>query len=645
MKLGGKTVAFILLFVALALITFLGAQFPARLDFTAENIYTLSPGTRKMLGKLEEQVTFKYYFSRSNETGEVDIQLKNYASQVEQMLRQFVSAGHGKIRLEVIDPEPDTDEETEATRAGIKRTPLPNGESLYFGLVVTQGTEEKTIAFFDPRRAPFLEYDIAQLVYSVQQLERPKLGLISSLPLQGSPMPMPGQEPQPDQMSLTQWQNTYEVVNVEESATELPAGLDVLAVVHPQNVSEKLQFAIDQFLLSGKPVILAVDPSNYYLRATQRSNPMMQQQPQISGSNLPKLLVSYGITFDPSQVVGDPEGALASGNAANPSSNPTWMNMDADRFNQTLEPTSNLKSMWLLEAGSFSVASDRGYEVTPLIETSDRAGTIQAMMLSFMQPGDISKQFKSEGGKRTIAAVIRGKFKSAFPLGAPKDEAAADADKDNPTDTKKTEEAKADEAKADAKTAEAKPALTESTASSSLVVIADTDWLLDYCSVQRIPQLNAYMPRNDNLAFSSNIVDYLAGSEDLIGIRSKGRTDRPFAVIQKMESAAQERYQASLAEVDKRLSDITQKLNKLVQEQNSQQELVATPEMADAIAKIREQQAQAKAEKRAIRRQLRVGIEHLENWLTVFNVLLVPAGIILLGVVYFVSRQSRRKSA
>jgi ABC-type uncharacterized transport system involved in gliding motility auxiliary subunit len=398
-----------------------------------------------------------------------------------------------------------------------------------------------------------------------------------------------------------------------------------------------MQYAIDQFLLAGKPVLLAVDPSSFYMRQTQQrqQQQMMMQQPQNTASNLPKLLVSYGITFDQTNVVGDLEGAMAAGNAANPATNPTWMVADANRFNKTAQATSNLKSMWLIEAGALSVATDRGYEVTPLIETSDRAGVVQSMMLGFMQPGDISKQFKADGGKRTVAALIHGSFKSAFPLGAPKEpEPAPEGDK--PAEEKPAETPKP---------ADAPPTLQISTKPSTLVIVADSDWLLDFTSVQRIEQLNAYMPRNDNLAFATNLADFLAGSEDLIAIRGKGRSQRPFDVIDRMENAAQEKYQTAMTEVEKRLADIQQELNKLVQEQNSAQQLVATPEMREAIEKYRAQEASARAERRTVRRQLREGIEGLQNRLTIANLLLVPVGLIALGVYYFLSRHSRRKAA
>ena len=72
---------------------------------------------------------------------------------------------------------------------------------------------------------------------------------------------MPG-----SQFVIDEWSQTYDIVPVEATARTLPENLDVLAVIHPENLSPQLRFAIDQFILSGKPVFLAVDPSSEYFK-------------------------------------------------------------------------------------------------------------------------------------------------------------------------------------------------------------------------------------------------------------------------------------------------------------------------------------------------------------------------------------------
>src|SRR5690606_22606740 len=182
---------------------------------------------------------------------------KNYAERVEEMLRQYTRAARGKVTLNVIRPEPDTPEEEQATLAALQAQAVPStGEALAFGVVATQAEQQKAIPALNPNREQFLEYDLSQLIFSVQQFDKPRLGLLSTLPLQAPPfnpmMMQQGGMPQ-DQFIISEWERTFEIVTVQPTATELPENLDALAVIHPQNVGDQLQFAIDQFLLSGKP--------------------------------------------------------------------------------------------------------------------------------------------------------------------------------------------------------------------------------------------------------------------------------------------------------------------------------------------------------------------------------------------------------
>src|SRR5215212_4729384 len=265
MKFGSKSVAIVLLLVGLVLVNYLASSIPVRLDATAESIYSLSSGTKKMLAKIEEPVSIDLYFSK--DASGLPIAYKNYAARVQEMLRQYVRASRGKLALNVTNPRPDTPEEEKATASGLTpQVAQQGGEQFFFGLVVTQADQQKTIPAFTPQREQFLEYDLSKLIHSAQQLDKPKLGLLTSLPLQGtSPqemqmMMMMRRQPQPGQYIVDEWRQAFEIVTVDPTATELPGNLDVLAVIHPQNLSPGLTFAIDQFLLGGKPVFLALDP-------------------------------------------------------------------------------------------------------------------------------------------------------------------------------------------------------------------------------------------------------------------------------------------------------------------------------------------------------------------------------------------------
>src|SRR3954465_3485694 len=238
MKFGSKTLAIVLLLVGLVLVNYLASSIPVRFDATAESIYSLSDGTKKMLSKIDEPVSIDLYFSK--DASGLPIAYKNYAARVQEMLRQYVRGSHGKLTLNVINPRPDTPEEEKATAAGLQpQVSQQGGDQFFFGLVVTQADQQKNIPAFTPQREQFLEYDLSKLVYSVQQLDKRKLGLLSSLPLQGSSqqdmqmMMMMRQQPQPGQYVAGEWEQSFQIVKVEPTATELPAGLDVLVIAHP----------------------------------------------------------------------------------------------------------------------------------------------------------------------------------------------------------------------------------------------------------------------------------------------------------------------------------------------------------------------------------------------------------------------------
>ncbi len=622
MTRGKKTLTILLLLLGLVLANYLATSVPLRFDATSEKIYTLSPGTRALLAKSGEQTTLDLYFSR-NAAGQF-VEYKNYAERVREMLRQYERASGGRLRLNVIDPEPDTPEEEKATAAGIEPQTLPGGGQFYFGLVATQADQQKAIPALTPQREQFLEYDVSELVYGVGQTEKKKLGLITSLPLQGSPgMPMMGQQGAEPQFVVSEWEQTYKIVPVQAQATELPKDLDVLAIIHPENLSAKLQFAIDQFLLAGKPVFLAVDPSSaYFKRAAGQEAMFGGPQPNVS-SDLPVLLNGWGIAYDSQKVVGDPENAEeVELRDQSHLRYPVWLNLAQDSFNVKALPTAQLSTALFIEAGSVALKPGSTLTFTPLVETSAKSGDVPAAALQFAQPEEVARQV-TPSGKRTIAALVTGKFKTAFPEGPPRDLA--------PADKKDTKPEKADET-----------SLKESKAPGLLIIVADTDWLFDDYSVRKFNFMGqaAAEPFNDNLSLAANSLDFMAGSRDLISIRGKGNSVRPFTVVKRMEADAAEKYKEKLTALEARITEVQGKLAELQGKKSEGGKLIASPEVTRAIEDFQKQSSALRGERRAIRRSLREGIDALENRLLVVDLLGTPILVCAFGLWY----QRRRKS-
>jgi ABC-type uncharacterized transport system involved in gliding motility auxiliary subunit len=622
MKSSRVTLAILLLLVGLVLVNYLASSLPGRLDLTADRIYTLSDGTKSLLGKIEEPITLDFYFTRS--ANGLPIAAKNYADRVEEILRQYARNARGKIRLNIVDPRPDTPEEERAGLAGISAQALASGDRISLGLVATQAGQQKVIAALSPAREPFLEYDLSQLIYNVQQLDRKKLGVYSSLPImetQNRALVLQGQG-NPGQVVAQEWSNTFELVAIDTNAVTLPKGLDALAIIHPQSISPSLQFEIDQFLLGGKPVFLAVDPSSLAKKRSASQLTAIGSAPPDASSDLPDLLKAYGVAYDPESVIGDQLKATQTRDeSGNSIRTPVWLTLDGTNFNKAVQPASQISKAHFLEVGALSPLPGSRTTFTPVVQSSDSAGLLKADLL-LLTSGELLTRSLQVTGKKTIAALVTGKFSSAFPNGAPPEP----VDPANPTP----------------KPVVPRSSLKESAANSTLFVVADTDWLMDAVAVVKQQFLGQVyiQPRNENLTFATNVLEFLGGSSDLITIRSKGTATRPFDVVEAMEVEADRQYQDKAAGLEKRLGEIQTRLSDLAGKNEDNLKLVASAETTKAIEEARREQATLRSQVREIRRALREGIDALENKLLITNLVIAPVLLCAFGLWFHKRRRS-----
>lgn len=608
----------LLLLVSLILFNFIGNTISSQIDLTDGNIYTLSEGTKKILQRIDEPIYLDFYFSRSIEN--LPIYFKNYATQVENLLRQYQKASGSKVFLRIIDPRPDSAEEEMAIRQGISEQQMITGDSLFFGLAAIQADQENTLPLFSQEREPFLEYDISQLIYEVQQIEKPTLGLITSLDilprLPVNPY-MPNTAGSQGWVLAQEWGRAYEIETIE--GDRIPDGVDVLAIIHPPaDLSNSLKYSIDQFLLQGNSLFIALDPSSYYQRSQQRQPMMMMRG---NSSDLPQLLASWGITYDPSQIIGD-------FNMATPVSAglryPVWLT--ARDFRSDSPAIAQLEMVQLIEAGSFRLHQEENLSLQPLIQSTSENGELMASSLSFMPPDRIASQITPDQQIRTIAGIVTGNFNTAFREGIPTEDGVKDSEEEVLSDFPGIDEAK--------------KGLLKSAKPGRIVFIADTDFLVDQFTVQRGNFLGTEIvqPINDNLAFCSNLIDLLGGSQDLVSIRGKGNRQRIFSRIDEMQLQAQKRFQSRLEQVEGRVAQVQEKIRELQGKSENSGKLVASPEVLEVIETLRQEEAEARAERRIIRKELREDIESLEMVLAAFNLVPIPLLLLIFGIQFFIRR-------
>src|SRR5579883_3074077 len=232
----------------------------ARIDLTQEKLFTLSKGSRDTLAKIDEPITLRFYYSKR--LGDEIPSYALYAQRVREMLDEYATLAKGKLKLEVLDPVPYSATEDRAVAFGLQGVPVDQGgEQIYFGLAATNSTDDlQIIPFFQPEREPFLEYDLTKLIHSLAFPKKPVIGLMTDLPLEGDMMAAMQGQPMIPYAVIDQIKPLYTIEDVSTEIDAVPKDVDVLMIVHPQHLSDKTLYAIDQFVLGGGKALVFVDP-------------------------------------------------------------------------------------------------------------------------------------------------------------------------------------------------------------------------------------------------------------------------------------------------------------------------------------------------------------------------------------------------
>jgi ABC-type uncharacterized transport system involved in gliding motility auxiliary subunit len=652
----GVAVAVLVLIVLMvASANIVAARFlTSRLDLTAEHLYTLSQGTRNTLAKIDEPITLRFYYS--TRLGDEVPSYGVYAQRVRELLDQYVAAAHGKIRLEVYNPQAFSDVEDRAVAFGLKGVPLDvQGEQVYFGLAATNSTDDQqVIAFFAPERERFLEYDLTKLVHSLAFPKKTVVGLMTPLPLEGDMMAMMRGRPSEPMAVIEQLQQLDRVKPLAANIDAIPADIDVLMLVHPQNLPDKTLFAIDQFVLKGGKALVFVDPLSEF----QASHPSQLNPPgSPNSSNLERLFKSWGIEVPANTVVGDRRnaqrvGVPVPGRGARPLDYIAWINLQAANLNREDMITADLSHIMMASSGIIEPLDGAKTTIEPLITTSSDSTKIPAeKLIGLPDVAGLLAQFKSDNKRYILAAHVTGTVDTAFPDGPPKPpepakpEAAAKPDATDPPESEAAAKKVAETTPA-AKPAEA-PAvdwIKTSAQPINVVVVADTDMLDDrfWMQTQDFFGQRVAIPTANNGDFVANAIEVLAGGNDLVGLRSRGTSARPFEVVDRIERGAQERYSAEERALQQKLKDTQAKLADLTGKDQANVPTTLSPEQTKTIEEFRADMLQTRRQLRAVQGSLRGDIGRLKAGLEFLDIALIPILVAAVAVILGVLRLQRR---
>mgnify|MGYP001312556313 FL=1 len=616
----------VVIFIGLVLFNTITAQLKFKADLTEGDLFTLSEGSKKLLEDLKEEgdgskLEIRFYLTQG-EKG-VPVFVSEHGRRIEDLLDQYQEYAGSNIELKKINPRRDTDEEELAVNDGIQ---LLNN-AFYVGMAVSFLDTTEVIPFFDPAKSTTLEYDISRAIKNVLKLkeDRQTIGVMSSLNVWGgpdasNPMAMMNRgAQQPPWFFLRQLQQDFNVERLEATATEISDDIDLLLVIHPKNISDATEYAIDQFVLSGRKLIVFADPLALKDEGNNQ-NPQMRIPGMGGASTLSRLFTKWGVNFENSKVVADFNFRLGQ---RDPLSRgrimPAYLALSKKAFNQEEIVTRDLGSIRMPYAGSFDVSNlATGLTAKELISSSDQAKLVDGMSSQF-NGEKIMDSFLtgSEDGKPTgtnkfaLAVKISGTFTTAFPDGKP----GSSGDEEESDEEKTTNSNH----------------LTESESENHVCLIGDTDLLSEeHFLIQQRFLLS------QNVSFVQNIVDHF-GDDTLINIRSRNQ-DRPFTTIMDLEKEAQSKFEDKLKKLEAEQQAILQDKTKLESTGEGQNQFTLSID-PEALKDIQKKELEKRKQIREIRKELRSEIDLIQLQIKLANIVSMPALVIIAGIIFFVRKR------
>jgi len=611
----------IVLLAVLVALNFLVGAVSLRADLTEGQVYTLSPGTRAILAKLEAPVKVRFYYTQG---AAVPVGLKTFAKRVEDLLGEYHAASRGRVVIEKFNPLPDSDAEDSAELDGVEGQLTNTGEKFYLGLAIAFLDRKAALPVLAPDRERLLEYDITRAIAQVTEAKKPVVGVMSALPVMGRPLnPMTRQQPTEPWVLISELKRSFELKEIQIDAKKIPDDIKVLLVIHPRDMLEETEYAIDQFVLRGGKLIAFVDPYAYFDQQPDMQNPFGGSR--AGQSTFYRLFKAWGLEMDMGKVIADM--TFASG--AGPRLLPTLLSLNTQALNMDDVVASQVGTLLIPFGGAFKGKPAEGLTETVLAHTSKNAMPVD-LIIATLSGEPSTRGFEPTGQEMPLAIRLTGTFHTAFPDGKPK-----------PYGARPDEKKKADEAKE-----KAEPQIKRSAEENSVVLVADVDLLTDNAAVdvQELFGQRVVIPRNGNLALAQGLVEQFAGDDALISLRSRAAFSRPLTVVREMEAQAQQQYLGKIKELEDSLNQTQEKLQSLQKGRGSAAATILTAEQQAELDNFRKKAVETRLELKELRKNLRLDSDRLELWTKAVNIALIPLLVALAGLILALARRRRARA-
>jgi len=604
----GSLILLLILFVAISMLS--GSLLRGmRVDLTQNGLYTLSDGSRNILRKLQEPVNLYLFFS--GETSRGLPQIRSYARRVDEMVEEFENQAAGKLIVHRVDPEPFSEEEDQAAAFGLQAVPVgAASETLYLGIAGTNSLDDlQVMPFLQPSKEKFLEYDLAKMISSLGSPEKINIGFLSTLQMDA------GFDPATQGMReawvvYEQLGQLFDIESIDPGADSLPENIDLLLMIHPKDLSDPMMYQLDQFVLGGGRLIVFLDPFAESDRGDP-NDPMAMMQAG-STSNLGPLLDSWGVSFETGRVIGD----LQYGVGTSQSRHIGILSVPADGFNSEDVVSADLQAVNFSSTGWLAPLEGAGTRFETLVQSSENAAPLDVSRLRFLtNPAELMKGFNPTGDRYALVARLTGPARSAFD--------APDGDVQSASHLAESGET-----------------------GITVMLFADTDLLTDRLWVQKQPFLgqNLVSAFADNGTLVVNAADNMVGNRDLIGIRTRVSSSRPFDRVSELQVEAERSYLATEERLQQELAETERKLTELQVAKGESELLVLSDEQQAEIDRFMDRKLEIRKELRQVQHDLQRDIDRLGTRLKLVNITLVPVLVMIAALLYALQRRRRQNA-
>lgn len=564
-------------------------RFNYELDLTENRRHSLSEGGVNFLSSLERTVTIRYYLNQSDNI--LPITLRNYAEQIDNLLNRIVDAAGGKVRLEKLDPQPDSTAEESALIDGISGYPVADGVLAYMGLSFASAGNRAVLPFLDPGREGSLEYDILSRIRQVVAVEKEKIGILSSLPILGN-------DQFPPWYAFTALRERYELVELNEK-NPIPSGISTVLLVHPSRLSTSFEHYLDDYIARDGTLVVLMDSLALSVQFYNMSTSFDDTQSVWTG-----LERATGLSFEHDKAVLDMFFKSNMDRGQGQETLNFVLTLNETGINPNHPITRGLSKVTFPVAGTFTGEVCEGLKKTILLHSTEQARLEESETVAnagWAGAEKLLRSFQPDHEKFPLALLLEGTFRS-FATGE----------------------------------------AVRSSRESKILLVGDTDFLADPFAgqVEEIQGQTVFTPFNNNIGLLLNGIDYLREDFQLSESRARTVTERPLLHLLQLERNAEKKYENRMIHLESELKKFQEGPSLDPNFEDNQKRLM-TPEFRERLAARENAVRQTEKELRELRRKLREDLGHLKSKVKWINIAVVPGCIMIAGWIFL---RRRRKA-